>query len=203
MITLVACGSLLVLGGGNDYDIEPPPKGKHHAIFQIIMTRKNRKGTCTAFAISDTRALTAGHCVDKLYEVYIVRNSYGQDTGVRAKAVYKKYGKVDYAILTGNFRDFEKMPISSSFLVNPGDLYRSCGFAGGRTPPVCTDFKAVGSWDFFYGGLGYFSKGMSGGPIVDKHGFAVGIISHVSGQYVYMSPIIGILDFKQEIPKHE
>lgn len=201
VIMVVACGSLLTGDDVTDYDIRQPPKGKHHAIFQIIGNRGGRGYTCSAFAISDTQAITAGHCIDELYKQLIVRNSYGQDTGVRAKAVSKRDNKRDYALLTGNFKDFEKFPITKDFVIRRGSHYRSCGFAGGKLPPICTDFTAVGSWNFYYGGMGYFVKGMSGGPLVDKNGFAVGIISHVSGQHVYVTPLVGILDFKQEIPK--
>jgi hypothetical protein len=136
-------------------------------------------------------------------DVFIVRNSKGQDTSIRAVAEVKSYvcdGTLcrDYAIIVGNFKDFEKLPIKPTFDITPGESLRSCGYAGGKVPPVCTDFTAVGPINFLYSGRGYFLRGMSGGPVIDSNGYAVGIISRVHDKLVLMDTMIGILDF---IPK--
>lgn len=51
------------------YDIKQPTNGKHHAIIRIsiqsvkIAGEEIPGGQCTAFVISDTTAITAGHCL--------------------------------------------------------------------------------------------------------------------------------------------
>ena len=43
-----------------DYKVVAPTNGKYHAIIKI----NNEDGSCSAFIVSDTLAMTAGHCVE-------------------------------------------------------------------------------------------------------------------------------------------
>lgn len=136
-------------------------------------------------------------------DLFIVRNIYGQDTGIRATALYKNRDGRDHAILKGNFRDFQKIPVRKGFHVENGDKLRACGYAGSKTPPVCIDQYAVDNEGFLFRNFGYMVKGMSGGPVIDKYGFAVGINSKVGDGYVFMDTLVGIIDFKFERPEKE
>lgn len=257
----------------NNYDIVHPEK-KHHAIIQIKIERKmNSKiayNNCTAFVISDTQAITAGHCVgitqsfietqhknilkesyddekkinDEIAKIapqcfdprcsfylqqlqyslsllkvtrerflklrvdeFSVFNSRGEDTGIKAIAKFKRVAKDnkdrnrDHALLKGDFSNFEKLPIRIGFGVKPNDKLKSCGYAEGNYPPICIDFVPVRNSHFLYEGVGYMARGMSGGPVIDKYGIVVGINSRVGLNSVYIDPLIGILNFKQDRKK--
>jgi len=242
------------------YKITHPPEGKEGAIIQIV----NKQGhNCTAFVISDTKAVTAAHCIDitlnyidtkhkervdmvnkalqslnnrieilkdcktprcqaaylrmsrsrdlllpkvaKLRNLkastYKVFSMYGKDVCITATAFFKNERYRDHAIIKGNFKNFTKIPLRAGFFVESGDKLRACGFAGGNKPPICTDFIALGPESFMYAGLGYFVRGMSGGPVIDKYGFAVGIISAMHVDYALIDTTIGIFDFDFERPK--
>lgn len=258
---MVIGSALYFVSNGSDYSIKHPPEGKHHAIIQITIDREDDESSCTAFVVSDTQAITAGHCVDidqiymktehkdKLVEIeknlqimregmkklegcmtyacsmkyreiemtmdtflpeikefkeikpdiFTVLNTYGEDTGIKATAVYKNEEGRDYAFLKGDFKKFEKIPVRKDFYLKLGDLLRTCGYAGGYNP-ICTDFIAAGSFGFMYGGEGYFVKGMSGGPAIDKYGFAVGVISAMPPQFALIDTLVGVFNFESKKP---
>jgi hypothetical protein len=262
---LVAALFWLGVNKKEPYSIKHPPKNRQHAIISLISANENKPvWNCSAFVISDTAAITAGHCIrhDKDYrgseeykrlaeqvdlsikdheaelqriaacftwqcenaakqlteglkklkeakkkwelletDIFLVRNIYGQDTGIRATAEHKHLDGRDHGILSGNFKDFEKMPVKIGFTVKKGDKLRACGYAMSNTPPVCTDFIALGNLVFKYAGEGYVVSGMSGGPVVDEDGFAVGIVSASHENYVSMDTLLGVLEFKFERPK--
>ena len=61
-ITTVGLGVIIALSlffKGNNYKIEHPTNGKHHGIILIV----SENWQCTAFVVSKTTAVTAGHCV--------------------------------------------------------------------------------------------------------------------------------------------
>jgi len=183
---------------------------KHAAIFQMIRT-DGKPGTCSAFVVSDEYAFTAGHCVHMTVQdvegsvyakpdIFIVRNSRRQDTGVRAVAISKSYNakrhKFDYAVLKGNFRDFRKLKVSGRLRLIKGENYYTCGYPAGKTPILCTNFLAYGPNNFEFIGQGYVMGGMSGGPVIDDYGFAVGIISSIARDIVGVQPVVGVLNFE-------
>lgn len=247
------------------YDVD---MSKHHPIIKIV-NQNQKGGYCSAFIVSDTAALTAGHCMDftkedlrahrgqalllvqdrvlqlenlLLYlenncpvldprcqqkleqtqylldeayaakeiletqkaDTYKVLNIYGEDTGVTATA-YSKDKRMDYGWLEGDFKNFRKLPMRQKWKVKIGDTLRACGFYGGRLPPVCTDFKALGNYGFHYAGEGVLIPGVSGGPVIDYLGFVVGIASSVNDDFVVMVPTLGIIDIltPEQVKKHE
>jgi hypothetical protein len=245
----------------NSYRIVKPESGKHHAIFQI---RGPNGGGCTAFAISNRRAITAGHCVEiskqllenkketqittagfisaisieiektdctyahpkfmcekKVREMKAMRknaqsllnrlvsnkpdefkvlNSEGEELNVKPVALAAELSFRDFAVLQGDFSEFEKLPIAASVDLLPGELLRSCGFANLKIPAACTNFIALGNEGFAYRGNGYLVKGMSGGPVINSRGEAVGINVAVGGDAVFMTPLVGVLD---RMPKED
>jgi len=266
MILMVLSTSCLPKLGGevktaNNSDFTKPKNGSHSAIFQIIGPNG---GGCTAFAISNRRAITAGHCVEisknmlrDKQETLLIKNGLVKAISVEldmtdCRSAHPKFlcekrirdlkrmqkselsfierfeknqpdkfkvitaeGKVlkiqpvalesefsyrDFAVLQGDFSEFEKLPVAKSVDLVPGDLLRSCGFANLKFPFACTNFIALGNSGFAYRGNGYLVKGMSGGPVINSKGEAVGINVAVSRDEVIMTPLVGILD---ALPKEE
>lgn len=258
-LTLLVCSGC-VANSGPGYSISKPTKNKHHAIFQI---RNDNGGGCTAFVISDTLAVTAGHCVSiskamllnkeeilldskgmlkemtktidsincsqyslatgmpefmceralrdlkrdhnelssfvaKLdanqADTFFVYNSEGVALRVRPVALDSQLGYRDFAILEGDFSDFEKLTLIENLDIMPGDKLRSCGFANLKVPPICTNFIAIGNSGFAYKGNGMMIKGMSGGPVLNSKNQVVGINVAVGEDAVLMTPVIGIMN---------
>ncbi len=136
-------------------------------------------------------------------DVLKVNNIYGEDTKITASPVLKEVRSRDYAILEGDFKKFDRLGIAQGFDIHRGDTLRSCGYAGAKTPPICTDFIAGGNYRFNYYGYGYLMKGMSGGPVINKYGLVVGINASVGNNEIFMSPIVGVFNryFKRPKPK--
>lgn len=264
-LTLVGC-SAEVKNVTPTYSVTKPLSNKHHAIFQI---RGQNGGGCTAFVISNRRAITAGHCVEiskttlsnkkdiltdlsgytrdlgkaisqvnceedairmripqfaceralrgmkRQYkdlssymsrlrkdqvDTFKVINSEGVELAIKPVALDSEFNFRDFAVLQGDFSEFEKLPIVSNLDVAPGELLRSCGFANLKIPATCTNFIASGNSAFAYKGNGYLVKGMSGGPVLNSKGEVVGINVAVGEDAVLMTPVVGVLD---RLPKLE
>lgn len=134
-------------------------------------------------------------------DVFKVKNIYGEDTGIEAVAEFSDFKERDYAVIIGDFKKFETLPLARGFDVRSGDLLRACGYAGSKNPPVCIDFTAISNYEFLYLGRGYLVKGMSGGPVINGNGEVVGINAKVKANTVIMSPIVGIFNRKFDRPK--
>jgi hypothetical protein len=231
---------------------------KHDAIIKI----SSREGSCSAFVVSDTKAITAGHCIffsksdikkrnalvhelrvdlrkinkkilqarcnklrrnsedrevcefivadllrnkstilkeikrlNKLIpDVFSVTTTEGVRTKILASAEDRHLSYRDYGVVTGDFKKFNKIVIKKNFNVLPGQVLSSCGFAEAKLPSICTTFVAHGNLGFQYMGRGYLVKGMSGGPVLDSDGEAVGINTMVVDNFVVMTPTIGVIE---------
>lgn len=126
--------------------------------------------------------------VDEL-KVYTIDGKY---TNIVAKAMYR-HPRRDYGFIRGDFKDFNHMKLKRGFDARPGDVFKVCGFPGAVKYAQCTDFIAVGSYNFKYRGRSLFQKGLSGSPVIDSDGLVIGIASSVKDEYSYFEPIMGTL----------
>lgn len=133
--------------------------------------------------------------IEMSIDTFDVKDIFGKDTKIIAKAWDKNIEPDrDYGVLMGDFKNFEKLPVNLlSFNVMPSDTLRTCGYANGMAPPVCSNFVAAGNYNFQYTGVGYIVRGMSGGPVIDENGVVVGINTAVHENRVIIMPIMGII----------
>ena len=129
-----------------------------------------------------------------------VYNVYGENTNIIATASLKNMRDRDFAIITGDFRKFNVLTISSDYNIEAGDKLVACGYAGGRTPPICLNLTYISNYMFMRYAHGLLIRGMSGGPVLNKHGLVVGINSAVVKNGVIFDSIIGVFNRKFEKP---
>lgn len=107
------------------------------------------------------------------FEVY---NSKGEKTFIVAKA-FAETEHTDIAFLNGNFEDFNQISLDvDNFTMKPGDDVFACGYPGGFDL-VCTAGSFKGTASFNGKMSAYLAKGMSGGPVFNKFGKAIGVNS--------------------------
>lgn len=110
-------------------------------------------------------------------EYFTVYTTTGEKTYIVVETAGSR-DHVDLLFLKGNFKDFNKVPLDvKEFILKPGDDLYLCGFAGGYEPPVCTTGEYKGSKKFMGTTDGYVAKGMSGGPVINRDGRAIGVNS--------------------------
>lgn len=156
---------------------------------------------CTAFAISDTVAATAAHCVsDEQTMISAQISMFEQDnTPVGTVDVeISKHPALDVALVRGNFRNRLKLPVSSTrFELDPSDQYDSCGFPMMGKTLVCSHVfpKSMYAESGTVGvsGPGYLIFGMSGGPVFNlTTGHVVAVNTGLFDHEVILSPFVNI-----------
>ena len=170
------------------------PSPKYDAIIRLY---KKDKFSCTGFVIDDRYALTAAHCiVDKRLKLdnrkIPIFDRMDKNTGIIAISAGVR-NRLDTGIIAGDFRDFAKMSIyTDSFKLS--DLkVMACGFPFGRKKVMCQQFQWNGHHYFRLSARGFLYPGMSGGPVIDKSGYVIGINSAVSRGGVVFATLVGIL----------
>jgi hypothetical protein len=160
---------------------------------------------CTAFAISDTTAVTAQHCIADesvvstgTIEMYEANNkSFGT-----AKVYRSKHPVLDIAMISGDFKNRQHLPISKDrYELEPSDSYKTCGFPLMVGNVVCSTLKVTGTLiqqDMFSALLtvtaqGYMVFGMSGGPVFNESkGVVVAVNTGIADRELLISPFIDI-----------
>jgi len=156
---------------------------------------------CTAFAISDTVAVTAAHCVvDDVTLTTDQITMFDQNDvafGV-GKMQLAKHPLMDLATVTGDFSNRRKLPVPTGrFELDPNDHYDSCGFPMMTKTLTCSHVKinSIFADGGFVGasGPGYMIFGMSGGPVfnTDKN-VVVAVNTGLNGRELMFSPFIDI-----------
>lgn len=158
---------------------------------------------CTAFAVSDTLAVTAAHCVSDEDTMVLGKITMfeADDTEFGTGDMQmSKHPLLDIATVSGDFHDRNKLPISTDrFELDPNDKFDSCGFPMMDSKLVCShvfpqsmyaDSSVVG-----IAGPGYLIFGMSGGPVFNTtKGVVVAVNTGLREREVILSPFINIED---------
>lgn len=111
------------------------------------------------------------------YNYFEVYNSKGDKTFIVAKA-FSESQSADIAFLKGNFAEFNKIPLDvSNFSIKKNEDVFACGYPGGYEDLVCTAGSFQGTVSFTGKMDAYLAKGMSGGPVINKFGKAIGVNS--------------------------
>lgn len=178
---------------------------KTNAIVRLMFKDDDDKDqfTCTAFVVSDTYALTAAHCiVDKAYflrrdkiKIFDIAN---KDTKIVASPAAVNI-RVDYGIVMGDFRKFNKILLDDSlegFLGKSGP-FASFGYPwGGDMMVAPLRLMPHLSKVFNMQVVGPIYPGMSGGPVLDlATGVAIGInhaVDESAGSLI--TPIVNFFD---------
>ena len=171
----------------------------------IRLHNEERQFFCTGVVIDNNYALTAAHCVNKNLEGgaprlssddILIFDQRGDFTKVIARAGAMNT-RLDYAVIRGDFKDFEKYPISSSEapeLYSNNFIYISCGYPMGQKALLCVKLQPIGNEYFAVKAKSEkgLYPGMSGGPVFYNN-TVIGVNSHVGDDFVAFSPLIGYL----------
>lgn len=167
--------------------------GKFPAMVRLV--DMSGRTMCSGTVIAKDLVLTAAHCIQGPTVVRSELRDDGQTQFVPSlPIVYQP--RADYAILSGDFSDFDVMSTETDpekdLLYNQTDLV-SCGFPWGDTAacyPILTQVKKM------YEGFqaeGQMYPAMSGGPVIDtRTGKVVGVNHGIGDNKVIFMPILGI-----------
>lgn len=173
------------------------------APYESIIRIKDHTGqfVCTGFVIDGQYAVTAAHCVTDDHgryskEIYTIYNSKDQFVSF-ANAVGASR-RMDYAVIRGNFKRFERTLIASSEnAMLPKSVYISCGYPMGQKQVYCVPLLTQSLYAFQVIGYGSLYPGMSGGPVVDPQtNTVVGLNSAMTpgpNSMMVISPLVGLL----------
>lgn len=164
-----------------------------------IIRLTSKTGSCSGWVIDRHFAVTAAHCLnDKGYilqEGLHVYSDGGSDTEIIAKAMgYDSL--MDMGLIEADFSTFKPVPTnfySEGFPRNGDPRYFTFGFPLGQKFVSFSDFTPHHMDGFYLAGIGHIIPGMSGGPVLNSEGVAVGINSAVNGQWFLIAPIQGFL----------
>lgn len=159
----------------------------------IRLTTSGNKAFCSGFVIDKNYAITATHCVrDRFKKVIKVWNNVPEYV---TDAIPLGYDSVtDLALLGGDFSQFKPLPVN---LTHSGfdstDGYYLCGYPLGEKRVACNSGSVIENLLHGVKMKAVITYGMSGGPVLDPNGVAVGLNTAVDDGFVLASPLQGFL----------
>lgn len=158
---------------------------------------------CSGSVVSNTIAITAGHCVTEETPFGVAVNPNPIEIRGSDNISRKTFGNViyvvpqlDFALLRGNFDVYTKFKmiddVQSILDVRDGKPFFSCGYPLGGDL-FCTKLKYKSTEMFMWSVEGVLIPGMSGGPVMTQDGHQFGINDAVDGDHAVISPIYNIM----------
>lgn len=166
-----------------------PSPEVHSPIIRILFRNQT---LCTAFVISNELAITANHCISEFNPDFTISNQ--NKTHYQRFEIFGTKERIDIAMIRADFRLYKKLPIKkiNNGIQDSPSPFKSCGYAhGGKL--LCFPWVFTGIKFFYVQGNSFLYGGMSGGPLIDGNGFAVGVNSSVSDR-ANISPLVNILE---------
>lgn len=162
---------------------------------------------CSGVIISNTRMLTAAHCVvdASFFGVSVTKRVEIRLQDNKPIGLFADYeaanGRQDLASLTGDFRGLDKRPVITNsaelnrIFMDPASKIVMCGYPNSG-PLRCNYITQVGRKVFFMSGEGWLYPGMSGGPVIDQATGAVLAVNTAVTEdgKVVLSPLIELFD---------
>lgn len=174
-----------------------------NTIYSAVVRLYNQQSesVCSGFVVSDSKAITAAHCVIDFLNIFPDDGLFVSDiqyrNTVKAKVVF--YDKMsDIAILFGNFTLFGKLTVADNYMVSEDDFILACGFPYGLEF-FCSNFSFVKDFlRFKVLQNGRVFSGMSGGPVFvinNNKAFVIGVNGSNVQFYEHRYFLMGDLKF--------
>ena len=157
-------------------DIDRVSNNCENSVVQIFAQKRDNEYLGTGFFINDTQIITSYHVVDNSKNIFI---SFKDDYFAYKASILKYDAKNDIAILEVNeaIPEHETLDITTSY--DTGDFVYACGFdLDYNVKPSIIEEKM-----YMYEENDYIkinipvNNGNSGGPVLDKNGNVIGIVS--------------------------
>lgn len=161
---------------------------------------------CSGVVVGAKTIITAAHCVTEYAageRAAEVRSEDGQGTNNFAYLVNAS-GQADYAILKGDFSNFEVAPMDfkpADIVAGMKEKVVACGYPySGKL--FCVEVLSLHQNRFSFSGAGVLYPGMSGGPVFNMStGHVIAVNSAVMDTEVILAPLIEIYANLQTTPE--
>ncbi len=163
----------------------------------VVQLHVNGDFMCSGIVFDEQYVVTAAHCLinkDNLVEKsnYLVYDPENPQSRVIAKAAGVNR-RLDYGILRGNFRRFEKAPLNVYNNEFKGGAYIACGYPFGQMKLSCMSVTPRDNYFFQIAAHGLLYPGMSGGPVYNIiTGNVIGVNSAAGDGFILIAPLIGL-----------
>ncbi len=166
----------------------------------VHLVNKENDSFCTAFVVDNNYAITAAHClVGQADDLKVQSNNKTYETSVK---IIGYNARVDYGLLRGDFKQFNKLQIKPNLpfsMASEKRILILAGYPEGQKGLIIELALSLGVHGFMIEGIGELYPAMSGGPAIDKEtGVVIGVnvsvgIEKENYKKIYIAPLTGFL----------